>query len=122
MSGIPGLMRVSTYGLLTLPAVVAINCSPSTSARPRVDAPPLTTCGVDSGHTKAGLYFECQGAGDEVVILIPAFPMDRRMWTAQATLLARSARVISYDLRGHGRSIAPLEPYSAVDDLLALMD
>lgn len=122
MSRTSGLMRVSKCGLLTLPAIVAISCSPSTSARPRLDVPARTACGADRGHTKAGLYFECYGAGDEVVILIPAFSMDLRMWTAQVPMLSRSARVIAYDLRGHGRSIAPVEPYSAVDDLLALMD
>jgi pimeloyl-ACP methyl ester carboxylesterase len=115
-------MRVAKCGLLMLPATVAIGCSHSTSATSRVDTPPLTACGVDSGHTKSGLYFECHGAGDEVVILIPAFSMDLRMWTAQVPMLSRSARVISYDLRGHGRSTAPMEPYSAVDDLRGLMD
>jgi pimeloyl-ACP methyl ester carboxylesterase len=122
MSRTHGLMRVSRCGLLMLPATIAIGCSHSTSATSQVNAPQLTACGVDSGHTKAGLYFECHGAGDDVVFLIPAFSMDRRMWTAQVPMLARSARVIAYDLRGHGRSIATMEPYSSVDDLVALMD
>jgi 3-oxoadipate enol-lactonase len=121
MPGTDRLIRVSRCGSLTLPAIVAISCSPSTP-RPRVDVPALTACGVDTGHTKAGLYFECYGTGDVVVILIPAFSMDLRMWAPQVPMLSRSARVIAYDLRAHGRSIAPLEPYSAVDDLLALMD
>jgi pimeloyl-ACP methyl ester carboxylesterase len=106
------------YGLLALSAIAAINCS----SHSRSAALPPTACGVDSGHTKAGLYFECQGAGDDVVILIPAFSMDLRMWAAQVASLEKAARVIAYDLRGHGRSIALLEPYSAVDDLVALMD
>ena len=44
------------------------------------------------------------------------------MWAAQVALLEKSARTIAYDLRGHGRSIAPMQAYSAVDDLAALMD
>lgn len=122
MFGTHALMRVSRCGLVTLPAVLVISCSHSPSPTPRVNAPALVACGVDSGHTKAGLYFECHGAGDEVVILIPAFSMDLRMWRAQVPALSRLARVIAYDLRGHGRSIAAMEPYSAVDDLAALMD
>jgi 3-oxoadipate enol-lactonase len=108
------------HTLILLAVISALGCAASS---PQRAAPlPRTVCGVDSGHTKAGLYFECHGAGDDVVILIPAFSMDRRMWAAQVPLLAKSARVIAYDLRGHGRSTAPMEPYSAVDDLLELMD
>jgi pimeloyl-ACP methyl ester carboxylesterase len=44
------------------------------------------------------------------------------MWAAQVPVLENSARVIAYDLRGHGRSMAPMESYSAVDDLLGLID
>lgn len=123
MSQANGLMRVLRGGLLMLSATAAISCSThSGSATQHAAARGLSACGVDSGHTKAGLYFECQGGGDDVVILIPAFSMDLRMWAAQVALLEKSARVIAYDLRGHGRSIAPMEPYSAVDDLAALMD
>jgi len=82
-----------------------------------------TACpGATSGHTTSGLYYECTGTGEDVVILIPAFSMDLRMWADQVALLRDSARVITYDLRGHGRSTAPMEPYSSVDDLAALMD
>lgn len=44
------------------------------------------------------------------------------MWAAQVDLLYASARVIAYDIRGHGKSVAAMEPYSAVGDLAALMD
>lgn len=79
-------------------------------------------CSRDTGRTTAGLYYECHGSGREVVILIPAFSMDVRMWTPQIGPLARWARVIAYDTRGHGRSSAPVEAHSSVDDLAALMD
>jgi pimeloyl-ACP methyl ester carboxylesterase len=69
-----------------------------------------------------GLYYECHGAGRDAVILIPAFSMDVRMWAGQIPALSSLARVITYDTRGHGRSTAPVESYSSVDDLAALMD
>lgn len=117
-----GWARLLRRGLLAYSAVAVACSTHSTSVAPPVATQPLTACGRDSGHTKAGLYFECQGAGDRVVILIPAFSMDRRMWASQVAMLETSARVIAYDLRGHGRSNAAMEPYSAVDDLAALMD
>ncbi len=83
---------------------------------------PLPCAGVERGQTSAGLYFECTGAGAEVVILIPAFSMDRRMWESQVALLRGEARVIAYDLRAHGKSAAAAAPYSAIDDLLGLMN
>lgn len=86
------------------------------------DQPSRVCAGAANGHTRAGLYFQCTGTGAEVVILIPAFSMDVRMWAAQVDLLEASARVVAYDLRGHGKSVAAMEPYSAVDDLTALMD
>jgi pimeloyl-ACP methyl ester carboxylesterase len=44
-----------------------------------------------------------QGAG-RTVVLIHGFPLDSRMWTAQAADLSASARVIALDLAGFGQS------------------
>lgn len=115
-------MRVARVGLLVLSATAVIGCTRSRTVAQRVAPPAASACTVDSGHTRAGLYFVCRGAGDDVVMLIPAFSMDLRMWAAQVGLLEQFARTIAYDLRGHGRSIAPMEAYSAVDDLVALMN
>lgn len=79
-------------------------------------------CAAPSGFTRAGLYYECGGEGNDAVILIPAFSLDTRMWAGEMAALSRVGRVVTFDLRGHGRSRAPLEPYSASDDLLGLMD
>ena len=108
------------------PAVTAcaLACSAG-SVPPALPAPAARSVGCDgrdTGRTTAGLYYECHGSGRDVVILIPAFSMDVRMWAPQIPVLARMARVIAYDTRGHGRSTAPVEPYSSVDDLAALMD
>jgi pimeloyl-ACP methyl ester carboxylesterase len=115
-------MRSLRHGLLALCGTAAMGCGTAARPVPQRASPQRLACGADSGHTKAGLYFECHGTGPDVVILIPAFSMDLRMWAAQVAVLAKAARVIAYDLRGHGRSTAPLESYSAVDDLAALMD
>ncbi len=104
-------------------AIVTIGCAAQSLPESRVSTAERSWCnGQDTGRTTAGLYYECHGSGRDVVILIPAFSMDVRMWTPQIAPLARLARVVAYDTRGHGRSTAPVEPYSSVDDLSGLMN
>jgi pimeloyl-ACP methyl ester carboxylesterase len=74
-----------------------------------------------TGTTPTGLYYEVSGSGDPVV-LVHAFSVDRRMWAPQIAALERRFRVIRYDLRGHGNSAAPSEPYSPHDDLRSVLD
>lgn len=76
---------------------------------------------VESGVTSTGLYFEASGQG-EPVVLLHGFSLDRRMWDAEVDRLEGAYRVVRYDLRGHGLSAEPLEPYAAYDDLLSLLD
>jgi pimeloyl-ACP methyl ester carboxylesterase len=76
---------------------------------------------VSSGTTPTGLYYEVSGGGDPVV-LIHAFSVDRRMWAPQIAALERRFRVIRYDLRGHGNSAAPSEPYAPHEDLRSVLD
>ena len=102
-------------------ATVGLSGNPLPGRQPTATRSPACVR-ADSGHTAAGLYYECAGTGDDVMILIPAFSMDLRMWEGQVAWLEGAARVIAYDLRGHGKSAAPSAPYSAVDDLLGLMD
>lgn len=70
------------------------------------------------------LDYEDTGGGGVPLVLIHAFPLHRGMWEPQAPLGAK-ARLITYDVRGFGRSPAgdgliPFEQH--VDDLLALLD
>jgi 3-oxoadipate enol-lactonase len=74
-----------------------------------------------AGMTSAGVFYEVSGAGHPVVF-IHAFSVDRRMWEPQVAEFESRFRVIRYDLRGHGRSVAPTEPYQGYDDLRALLD
>ena len=76
---------------------------------------------VTTGTTASGLYYEASGSGDPVV-LIHGFSVDRRMWAPQVAVLEKRFRVIRYDLRGHGNSAAPSEPYAAHDDLRSVLD
>lgn len=110
--------------LLAIPALLAAACG-RTAPRSDPRLPVARTVGCppgDSGRTGAGLFFVCSGSGTQVVILLHAFSLDHRMWTAQAAALGKSARVIAYDLRGHGRSAAAAAPYYATEDLASLMD
>lgn len=66
------------------------------------------------------LYYEVAGRGDPVV-LVHGFTLDTRMWDDQFEELARSYRVVRYDLRGYGRSSLPVGPYSPAEDFKALL-
>lgn len=59
----------------------------------------------------ARLYVEEQGSGDPIV-LIHGLGSSARDWFAQVPHLAERYRVLTLDLRGHGRSDKPSEPYS----------
>jgi pimeloyl-ACP methyl ester carboxylesterase len=68
------------------------------------------------------LFFTDQGAGPTVA-LIHGFPLDSRMWDAQAAELSDCCRVIRPDLRGFGRSASqvPFSIESLADDLHELL-
>lgn len=70
---------------------------------------------------RASLFAETVGRGDPVVFLHAAV-CDRRMWEAQTDQVAESNTAIAYDRRGHGRTHAEAESYSAVADLMAVLD
>lgn len=74
-----------------------------------------------AGTTSSGLFYEVSGSG-EAVVFIHAFSVDRRMWAPQVAEFEGRFRVIRYDLRGHGRSVAPTGPYTGYDDLRVLLE
>ena len=79
---------------------------------------------VKSGRVavKGGdLFFQSAGAG-ETVVFLHGFAFDCRMWTRQFEVFQSRFRVITYDLRGFGRSSPPPdEGYAHEDDLNALL-
>ena len=71
------------------------------------------------------LHYEEAGRGP-TLLLIHAFPVGTGMWAPQVPFFARRFRVVTYDVRGFGRSEAPIEParYSqaqSVEDAAGLL-
>lgn len=100
---------------LPVAAIVLLAAWPAFSAAVPVSAQTI------AGTTSSGLFYEVSGSG-EAVVFIHAFSVDRRMWAPQIAEFEGHFRVIRYDLRGHGRSVAPTGPYTGYDDLRVLLD
>jgi pimeloyl-ACP methyl ester carboxylesterase len=77
--------------------------------------------GVTEGVTPNGIAYDVRGVGPTVVLLHGGI-LDRRMWDYEAGAWSSRFRVARYDLRGHGRSADISAPYSASDDLAAVLD
>lgn len=70
------------------------------------------------------VHYETHGAG-EPLVLIHGLGSSTDDWAPQLPDLARHFRVITYDVRGHGRSDKPRGPYSVrqfADDALSLLE
>ena len=70
---------------------------------------------------EARLFYQIHGDG-EPLILIHAGVADSRMWRGQINPFAQKYRVITYDLRGFGRSISSTESFSNSQDIIALLE
>ena len=69
----------------------------------------------------ARLFYEEAGRGPAVVLIHGGF-LDHRMWDGEFGWLARSYRVVRYDVRGHGQSQADSVPFADYEDLRVLLD
>src|SRR5262249_23713662 len=99
--------------ILASVAVTLAACTPAktpSAPPPRIDA-----------VSRTGIPYIVEGSGPPVV-LIHAFQMDAREWDEIAPQLAKSWRVIRYDVRGHGRSPVPAQPVGAHEDFRDLLD
>ena len=68
------------------------------------------------------LAYDSYGSGP-VLVLVHAFPLDRRMWAATGQALASRCRVIAPDMRGFGASdLANGSIADMADDVAALLD
>ena len=70
------------------------------------------------------LDFDDDGPGP-VVVLLHGFPMDRSIWSHQRSSIGAIYRLITPDLRGHGRTAAPDGIYSIdamADDVIETLD
>jgi len=64
-------------------------------------------------------------ASAPVVMLSQSLATTMEMWKPQLPALTKDYRVLSYDMRGHGRTSAPVGPYSfatLAGDVVALLD
>ena len=76
-------------------------------------------------NNDVSINYQCMGQG-ETVVLIHGLGANLAFWyMGIARLLARHYHIITYDLRGHGRSAMPATGYTLpymADDLAALLD
>jgi pimeloyl-ACP methyl ester carboxylesterase len=70
---------------------------------------------------RARLAVNVVGRGDPIVFLHAAV-CDSRMWRAQLDAIGASHKAIAYDRRGFGETRAEKEDFSAIADLLAVID
>jgi pimeloyl-ACP methyl ester carboxylesterase len=71
------------------------------------------------------LFYTDEGVGDPPLLFVHGYSCDSHDWLWQLPVFTRSHRVIAVDLRGHGRSSAPADGYSATslaDDLAKLLE
>jgi pimeloyl-ACP methyl ester carboxylesterase len=79
---------------------------------------------VTIAHRRLTLAYDDRGTGAPLVLL-HAFPLDRRMWQPQIGPLSSVARVLAVDLPGFGESTAGRGPFtidSAADAVLDFLD
>src|SRR5207248_11596646 len=72
-------------------------------------APPMKTATLDRRQLR--LAYDDHGTGRPLVLL-HAFPLDRRMWQPQLGPLSAIARVLAVDLPGFGDSAAGDQPFT----------
>lgn len=67
------------------------------------------------------LHYSVYGSGKSIILIHGNF-MDSRIWEYQIKDLSNKNQVVSYDLRGYGKSDIPSSSFSHVDDLKSLME
>ncbi len=88
--------------------------------------PLLVSCASGPSHKVVnsqslnGLSYELAGAGSWVVF-IHGTNLDRRMWNSEKEWLQEDFLVLTYDLRGQGRSVFPSVKYSNHNVLVELL-
>jgi 3-oxoadipate enol-lactonase len=71
------------------------------------------------------LHYEDSGGGGVPLVLCHGFLMDSEMFAPQVKTLAHRHRVITWDQRGHGKTLPTGEPFTywdSADDMAALLD
>jgi pimeloyl-ACP methyl ester carboxylesterase len=71
------------------------------------------------------LFYTDEGSGNPPILFVHGYTCDSHDWSWQLPHFVQRHRVIAADLRGHGRSSAPAQGYSATDfaqDLAGLLE
>ena len=76
---------------------------------------------VTDARSENGLAYDLEGAGP-IIVLIHGSNLDRRLWDAEMEWLPQRARVLRYDLRGHGSSNFPRAAFANHEELIELLD
>lgn len=71
-------------------------------------------------HNNGNINYSVTGQGDPIV-LIHGFVLDSRIWNKQVEQLSKTNKVITFDMRGFGKSSLPNGKYSHTEDLHELL-
>jgi len=102
------------HGTRWLVAAVALSmsaCAGQSLAQQAIDA-----------QTPHGFHYELRGRGGAPVVFVHGSGLDLHMWDDQVDSIAARFRVVRYDARGHGRTMASSAPQPAYLDLRDLLD
>lgn len=82
---------------------------------------------VDRGDVRIHYSVAGGGQGSLPLLLTHGFSASRVMWEPNLTELSASRQVVTWDIRGHGRTVVPADPelYSqdaSVEDMAAVLD
>lgn len=78
---------------------------------------------VQAGFLEANgarIYYEVAGEG-EPLLLIHGFNLDTRLWDAQLQAFAQTYKVVRFDIRGFGKTLATDVPFTLYDDVKAVL-
>ena len=81
-------------------------------------------CGAQAGFADingAKIYYEICGTGTPLIMLHAGIA-DSRMWQQQFEYFSQHYKVVTYDLRGFGKTGMPEGPYAHYRDLAGLLD
>lgn len=77
------------------------------------------TLTVSSGQAQLAVT---AGGDGPALVFIHSGVTDQRGWEAQISHFRKGYQTVTLDLRGYGETVAPPEPYSSLQDLLAVMN
>lgn len=68
-----------------------------------------------------GIAYQLTAKKPQRIVFIHADTLDRRLWTDQVEHFAPNYQVLTYDLRGFGQSIEPIDSFTHHEDVYRLM-